>query len=918
MKSIIKIACLLLCCPLAVIAESTQIHYLSGTGSDDTVEWEFYCTKGRNSGQWTTIPVPSNWELQGFGVYNYGHDKDKSDEIGRYRYRFDVPAKWRGKHAELVFGGVMTDTEARINGTVVGSKHRGGFYEFSYDVTELLQYGGENVLEVEVSKVSSDPSVEAAERKADYWVFGGIYRPVWLKVSPLEHIERVAIDARADGRFRVECFVRNATSDVRVSVQIRDAEGQPVGPSFETLLAEGESKAILESKLGHCRTWSAETPYTYTVELSLIRDNRTVHTYRERFGFRTVEVRPQDGIYINGRKVLLKGVNRHTFWPESGRTTSKALSIVDVQLMKDMNMNAVRMSHYPPDRHFLDVCDSLGLYVLDELAGWQRPAYDTEVGRKLVREMVVRDVNHPSILFWDNGNEGGNNPDLVPEFDVWDPQHRTVLQPWDFFGGMETALYRPYDVAKRILSREIYMPTEALHGLYDGGHGGGLEDYWRLISESPRGGGMFLWVFADEGVVRTDRNGELDVDGNHAPDGILGPHREKEGSYYAIKDIWSPIQLTLDGAAAAGFDGRIRVQNLHDFTALDQCTFEWRLLDFPVPASGHSGHRVTTSGSVHSPDIPPQTSGTIQLLDLPETMLESDALSLTAWAPDGRLIRTWSTLLQTPASFVESIVQRGNGPVIASEDQNRVTVTAGRLTIAFSRRSGTIASVRWDEQTRPISRGPRNVSGRGRADSVEHYPEGEDYVIDVKYGSANMESLRWRIHPTGWVKMSYQYYLEGTVDYHGLTFSLPDTTVRGMRWLGEGPARVWKNRMRGLGWDVWERPYKDNVPGRSWDYPHFKGYYANFRWAVIETTDGPITIATDTPNLFLRVGTPKLAGDNLDRNTAVPFPRGGVSFLHAIPAVGTKFQRAERLGPQGARPVAEGLYRGTLYFYFGE
>jgi hypothetical protein len=173
----------------------------------------------------------------------------------------------------------------------------------------------------------------------------------------------------------------------------------------------------------------------------------------QRFGFRTVELRLHDGIYVNGKKAMLKGVCRHSEWPESGRTLSKAISIMDVNLMKDMNMNAVRMSHYPPDQHFLDVCDSLGLFVLDELTGWQNK-YDTAVGKKLVKEMVVRDVNHPAIIIWDNGNEGGWNTALDDQFKLYDPQNRVILHPWAKFNGTDTRHYPDYN----------YVVNSALYG----------------------------------------------------------------------------------------------------------------------------------------------------------------------------------------------------------------------------------------------------------------------------------------------------------------------------------------------------------------------------------------------------------------------------------------------------------------------
>lgn len=179
-------------------AQETKTLYLSGKGKDDPVPWEFYCTEGRNSGRWTTIGVPSNWELQGFGTYNYGHDNNKGAEQGKYRRRFELPESWKDKAIHIFFEGVMTDTQVWVNGSSAGPKHQGGFYRFKYDITELVKFYAENLLEVTASKVSSDKSVEATERQSDYWIFGGIYRPVYLQAFPKQFIERTAIDTRAD------------------------------------------------------------------------------------------------------------------------------------------------------------------------------------------------------------------------------------------------------------------------------------------------------------------------------------------------------------------------------------------------------------------------------------------------------------------------------------------------------------------------------------------------------------------------------------------------------------------------------------------------------------------------------------------------------------------------------------------------
>src|SRR6202012_711795 len=151
---------------------------------------------------------------------------------------------------------------------------------------------------------------------------------------------------------------------------------------------------------------------------------------------------------LNGSKIRLMGVDRHSFWPESGRTLSRQVCYDDVRLMKQANMNAVRMSHYPPDAHFLETCDELGLYVLDELAGWHQ-AYDTPIGRSLIRDMVIRDVNHPSIVFWDNSNEGGWNAHVDDEFAKWDPQQRHVLHTWSLFRGINTKHYPIYDLVAK-------------------------------------------------------------------------------------------------------------------------------------------------------------------------------------------------------------------------------------------------------------------------------------------------------------------------------------------------------------------------------------------------------------------------------------------------------------------------------------
>ncbi|MCU0858468.1 MAG: hypothetical protein MUC65_08720, partial [Pontiellaceae bacterium] len=494
----------------------TVRHYLSGTGPSDAVPWEFFCTKGRKSGEWTTIPVPSNWEQHGFGNYNYGHDKDKHDEQGLYRCRFQTPAEWSGQTVRIVFEGSMTDTEVKLNGASAGPVHQGAWYEFRLPVSHLLKYGQENLLEVTVSKCSSNESLEQAERKADFWVFGGIFRPVYLEVLPPGFIDRCAIDARADGSFQVDVFTQTgegAEMPDGITAQLETLDGVPAGSPVRVRFSGEKEPVRLSTKLDNPRLWSDEHPNLYRVRLSLMRGDTVLHEITERFGFRTFEVRPGDGLYLNGKKMIIKGINRNSFHPEKARAPDPEDERAAALAIKAMNANLVR-SHVSPSRYFMNLCDELGLFVINELCTWQKPWIDTPTARKLIQELVERDRNHPSLLMWANGNEAGFNLDVDGDFHLYDPQKRPVIHPWALFSEIETKHYPAYSMLVNMLKGpDICLPTEFLHGLYDGGLGAGLEDYWDAIRASQYGAGGILWCWADEAIVRTDQSNRLDTAG---------------------------------------------------------------------------------------------------------------------------------------------------------------------------------------------------------------------------------------------------------------------------------------------------------------------------------------------------------------------------------------------------------------------
>jgi hypothetical protein len=882
-----------------VFSQQTEKIYLSGTGNDNTVSWQFFCTSGMNSGKWTTIPVPSCWELQGFGKYDYGFAKDsiRGKEKGLYKYSFSAPLSWKNKIIKIAFEGMMTDAEVKINGLSAGPIHQGAFYAFKYDITGLVKYGELNLLEVSVAKHSANESVNAAERRADFWIFGGIFRPVYLEVLPQQYIDHIRIDAKGDGKFIADVFWRGNHID-KLTAQIYAHDGQKMGALFSKQVKSGDTTSSLQTIVKNAKQWSPEFPNLYYAEINLIKKGKIIHSVRQRFGFRTVEVRHRDGVYINGVKVKMRGVNRHSFWPTSGRTTSKKISIDDVLLMKDMNMNAVRMSHYPPDDHFLDTCDSLGLFVIDELAGWHGH-YDTPTGKKLLKEMIEHDVNHPSIIFWSNGNEGGHNLQLDSLFKEYDIQQRPVLHPWQLFGGIETQHYREYNygIGNYEHGHDIIMPTEFLHGLYDGGHGAGLEDYWEAMWRNPLSAGGFLWDFADEGVVRKDKNDSIDTDGNHGADGIMGPFHEKEGSYYAIKEIWSPVHFEKKEITDV-FDGKLNIENRFYFTNINQCRFSWKLKKYELQSSSEK------TGTAVSPNIKPLQKGSLRL-PLPADWENYDVLYVTAYDYNSREIFTWSFPISKPDKMAANIVKReGDSEVKITTTDSLFRVTINEISFTISKNNGQLKEVKNAKGVIPFNNGPVLEEGVNNFQKFNYRFDGKNLIIESAYDRKNNYNvLQWTIYPSGWVRMQVNYFPSAYfTNLVGVNFSFPEDQIRTVMYMGNGPYRVWKNRMKGNQFGVWKKDYNNTETGESWGYPEFKGYYSNFYGGYFFTKQQVFTVVTENEDLFLRLFSPAWKTDQWHNYEPI-FPAGDISFMQGIPAIGTKNQRAETTGPMGMKNI---------------
>ena len=911
-------------------AQDVQTHriYLSGHGCDDMVQWNFRCSDGANSGVWTKIGVPSCWELQGFGTYQYGMKfygkiapEGIAAEEGQYRYEFKLPQEWEGRQIELVFEAAMTECTAFINGRKAGSAHQGGFSPFRLDVSDRIFCGDKvNRLEVTVLKESkTNPQTNLAERRADYWNFGGIIRPVYVESRPASNISRVAVDARMDGSLSADVYLNHALSDARLVTTVLDDKGRKVAQN-EMPVRSDQAKVQLRAEGVQC--WTAETPVRYTARFVLQNaQGKPLHEMEQKFGFRTIELREHDGLYINGNKVNVRGVNRHSFRPESGRTLSYQKNLEDVLLIKSMNMNAVRLSHYPADPEFLDICDSLGLYVMEELSGWHW-AHDTMNGQKLVREMITRDVNHPSIVWWSNGNEGGFNYELEPTFYQYDPQHRTVIYPWANRNGYETKHYRSYGESQDYMRQpEVFMPTEFLHGLYDGGHGAGLYDYWQMMYRHPRCVGGFLWDLADEGVVRVDRDGYIDNVGNYGADGIVGPNHEREGSYYTIRQLWCPVYVESDcrgnltGLRNVADHYELDVENRYDFLNLKTVSFQYEYVSLSDVMQG-GREKVVKSGKLPSPDVAPRSRGSISI----PACANAHALRITATDMYGNELMQWSKPVGGSLSFDKSV--KG-------------------FHAAFDAQTGLLNGVEIGGRHISLTGGPRFVAARRSDRSLDQFYNHDDKQAEKKktsytsfqdvgvfcgldtvsaqrivarYKLGCMDSVVYMLDESkGSIAIEAYYNFEGVVDLMGVMFDYPEEKVLSKAWVGKGPYRVWQNRQHGPQFGYWQNDYNDPVPAESYIYPEFKGYFGDVNCMSLRTQEGTVKVLNMQPELdYVGVYEPRDGRDHI----LYTLPQTGLSLMRVIPAVRNKVNTTDLNGPSAQPYWASGQYVARFALVF--
>jgi hypothetical protein len=458
-----------------------------------------------------------------------------------------------------------------------------------------------------------------------------------------------------------------------------------------------------------------------------------------------------------------------------------------------------------------------------------------------------------------------------------------------------------------------------MHAQDDGAGAAGLSEMWDLHWNAKKGAGGFIWAFVDEAIARMDRNGALDPNGVNAPDGVLGPHREKEGSYNAIKEIYSPVKITLN-QLPDNFNGAIPVENRYNFSNLNTCKLNWELINFNQPDEKTEGYKVMKRGSATAPNLEPFEKGNIQI-PLPADWKNFQGLALTAIDQYGEELYRWVWKIQNNNQLIADLLKsKLTNKATVVEKDSLITVKGGEISVSFSKTNGKIVALANDKSA-PISfgDGPVLVSGNAIFTAISQHQDGDNVVVDVQY-TGDMKAVKYTMFPSGWLQMDYSYTLNGKYPFAGISFNYPENYVLGAKYLGKGPFRVWKNRLQGVTYNTWEK-YNNNTQTGSfpWVFPEFKGYYSNVTWIQMNTVEGKFTIASPQEDLFVRLF------DFYGLTGIKPhpdLPLGNISFLDGIPAIGSKLgmritPKPEMYGPAGDMNVFAGEKKRTLFFFFG-
>ncbi|MDT8300718.1 MAG: glycoside hydrolase family 2 TIM barrel-domain containing protein [Sedimentisphaerales bacterium] len=698
---------------------------------------------------WKLIPVPSNWQMHGYGIPIYlnsrhpfppnpPHIPHDYNPVGSYRRQFTMPKDWKNRRIFLHFDGVKSAFYLWINGMKVGYS-QDSMTPAEFDITQYLK-SGENTIAVEVYRWSDGSYLE----DQDMWRLSGIYRNVYLSATPQVHIRDFFVqtdldDSYTDATLKIRPRISNYTDQ---NIEGWTIEAQLYDPNKESVLTEPLTRtvssiinekypqrdtvkfALLEQKISNPKKWSDEFPNLYTLVLSLNdAEGKTIEAESCRIGFRKVEIK-EGQLLVNGRSIKLFGVNRHEHDPDHGRAVPVSRMIQDIKLLKQNNINAVRTSHYPDDPTWYDLCDEYGIYLIDEanleshalkgylsnVPGWHNAFVERAIS------MVERDKNHPSVIFWSLGNETGCGPNhaamsaWIKDYDPTRPIHYegAAGNPVDYpYVDMISRMYaRIPEIIKLATNPNDNRPMvlcEYAHAM--GNSVGNLKEYWDAIRTHKRLIGGFIWDWADQGLRKKSSDGQEfwayggdygddPNDGNFCCNGLVQPNRKPNPSLYEVKKVYQRIHvLPVDIQA-----GKFHIYNEYDFLNLDFTDIKCELT-----ADG----RVIQKGTLPKLSLAPGAKRELQL-NFTEPKLQPDTeywikifftlAEDTSWARRGYIL-AWDQF-KVPFDVPQApVIDSNTMPSLSlNETTQNITITGDDFEIMFGAESGALESFVFNEK----------------------------------------------------------------------------------------------------------------------------------------------------------------------------------------------------------------------------
>ena len=720
--------------------------------------------------QWGTMPVPGNWELNGYGdaIYvntGYAWRNDwpsdppyvqaLENHVGCYRQTFEVPAKWQGQQVIMHIGSATSNVELWVNGEYIGYSEDSKVAA-EFDVTSAIKPGEKNLIAMKVMRWCDGSYLE----DQDFWRLCGIARETYLYSRNAAHVEdiflRPDLDANyKDGTLSVDVDLQEADGQTLV-LSLRDASGREVAASTETV-SGGKVSSVLSVK--NPLKWSAETPNLYSLYISLLKGGKATSVIKQQVGFRKVEIKDAQ-LLVNGQPVLIKGVDRHELTPDGGYVVSVEQMIEDIQRMKELNVNADRTCHYPNDPRWYDLCDQYGIYVTaeanveshgmgygDKTLAKNALYHDAHTERNQHNVRVLK--NHPSIIVWSLGNEAGYGPnfedayDWVKAYDETRPvQYEQARQ--DGKTDIFCPMYYDYNNCEKYAQNDNPRPLiqcEYAHTM--GNSGGGFKEYWELVRKYPKYQGGYIWDFIDQGLRGTSKVTGKQIwtyggdygrfpasDNNFNCNGVLLPDRSLQPHAYEIQYYYQNFWATLADANK----GTVKVFNEQFFRPIENVA-----LKYVIEAEGET----VDQGTVNLPKVQPQAEAVVKVpaigkalkntsLKGKEVVCNLDFVLLTdePLLPAGTAVSKAQLVLNDYA-FPAEFSATGDAPAIEAHEAY-IVVSAAGVDITFDRHSGLIAYIDADGQSL-------------LADETQVEPEFWRAPTDNDYGaSMNRKLSAWR------------------------------------------------------------------------------------------------------------------------------------------------------------------------------